>query len=148
MVDYVSEMTAKKSCWCGECGSLEHLLFLFVGEVVNLFCVFLSFSLSLCLLSLFEVLFLSFFFCLSVSASISSLPPPPPPLSLSLSLSLSIYLSICILIMALCPPLPRSLSLEQEETIATFGVGYADGYNRLLSGKGVLKTLNGKIMIV
>ena len=28
MVDYVREMTVKKSCKCGECGSFEHLLFL------------------------------------------------------------------------------------------------------------------------
>ena len=28
-VDYVREMTVKKSCKCGENGSLEHLSFLF-----------------------------------------------------------------------------------------------------------------------
>ena len=28
--------------------------------------------------------------------------------------------------------------------VATFPIGYADGYNRLLSGKGLLTTVHGK----
>ena len=30
MVDYVREMTVKKSCKCGKCGLFEHLLFFFL----------------------------------------------------------------------------------------------------------------------
>ncbi|XP_070188268.1 alanine racemase-like isoform X2 [Littorina saxatilis] len=34
--------------------------------------------------------------------------------------------------------------LDNEETIATFSLGYADGYNRLLSGKGILTDMDGE----
>lgn len=38
----------------------------------------------------------------------------------------------------------QTYRLEQQERIATFNFGYADGYSRLLSGKGVLTDVNGK----
>jgi len=34
--------------------------------------------------------------------------------------------------------------LDEEETIATFSIGYADGYSRQLSGKGVVTTVDGE----
>ena len=34
--------------------------------------------------------------------------------------------------------------LDEEETIATFSIGYADGYSRQLSGKGVVTTMDGE----
>ncbi|XP_025083728.1 uncharacterized protein LOC112557851 isoform X2 [Pomacea canaliculata] len=38
--------------------------------------------------------------------------------------------------------------LDKEESIATFSVGYADGYSRLLSEKGVLSTSSGQMQSV
>ncbi|CAG5130353.1 unnamed protein product [Candidula unifasciata] len=38
----------------------------------------------------------------------------------------------------------QAYRLKQQERIATFSFGYADGYNRLLSGKGVLTDVSGK----
>nr|KAG5714666.1 hypothetical protein BaRGS_000154 [Batillaria attramentaria] len=37
----------------------------------------------------------------------------------------------------------QTYRLEKEETIATFALGYADGYSRQLSGKGILTTAEG-----
>ena len=34
--------------------------------------------------------------------------------------------------------------LDKEETIATFSIGFADGYSRQLSGKGVVTTMDGE----
>ena len=41
-----------------------------------------------------------------------------------------------------CPAL--CFRLDEEETIATFSIGYADGYSRQLSGKGVVTTMDGE----
>ena len=39
MVDYIREMTVKKSCKCGEYGSYEHVLFLLSFLFLSLLCL-------------------------------------------------------------------------------------------------------------
>ena len=48
MVDFIREMTVKKSCKYGDYGSFEHLLFLFVVTVFDVLLLPLSVMLCVC----------------------------------------------------------------------------------------------------